>query len=942
PVSGWQQVFDRVGMTLHLPYGYRLIAAPGADRASGSWLSGWTLLDVFLAAMLVLLASRLLGWAGAGLAAAYLLFGYQEDGAPVWTLLVVLALGLLARALPPGRLMRFAQGLRVLTVLVLLIVAVPFCAGQLRQALYPQLENSQAGFVGGLGVASKVAMQAQPGGAGAVSDMPADTVASMAPPPAPAPLEEMQARANASTSERLDTRVVTGSNLRPAELISKYSQSTVVQTGAGEPGWQIGNRYNLNWSGPVLADQQVSLVIAPPWLVRPLRVLLVGLLGMLLWRLLGATPWRRPSAAGTATGLALVCASLLSVPFARAADYPSDALLQQLQARVTEAPPCIPNCVSIASAEVSAGGAQLRVNLEIHALARVAVPVPIDDTAVLLRNVMIDGRTIDAMERSDYARIAVDQGVHQVGLVYAVAGDRVALSFPMLPARVVFSGAEWQASGLDEDRLMSGTLNLVRLRTSAGQSVQPTAQQFPPYVNLRRFLYLDLNWRIENNVYRMAPRQGGFTTHLPLLPGEHVTTPGLKASDGKVTVALADNEGELKWDSVLEQAETITLEAPDLADHREEWLIIVSPTWHVEFSGVPEIVQQQNGFPDDYHAHQFYPLPGESLTLHISRPEPVAGPSRAIDHLWLSSEFGLRAQTHVLQFDLRASQGGEQVIQLPGTTELLGVTRARSPLTLRPIDGKLRLPVSPGTQQYEVRFRESIPVGVSLATPVVTLGLPAANINLIATLPNDRWLLAAFGPAVGPAVLFWGELVVAIALAWLLARWRRGPLRFHHWLLLVLGFSTFSWLALLVVVGWLLALDWRRRSAPQRNWLFNLVQIGLALLSVIALVCLFESIRNGLLGSPDMVVRGNGSFGNHLQWFADRSTDALPTASVVSLPLWVYNLVMLFWALWLAWAVVGWLRQGFAAWMSGGYWRPWRVARPESAIDLPQTPPPPA
>jgi hypothetical protein len=220
--------------------------------------------------------------------------------------------------------------------------------------------------------------------------------------------------------------------------------------------------------------------------------------------------------------------------------------------------------------------------------------------------------------------------------------------------------------------------------------------------------------------------------------------------------------------------------------------------------------------------------------------------------------------------------------------------------------------------------------------------LPAANITLAINLPADRWLLAAFGPPVGPAVLFWGELLVAIVLAWLLSRWRKGNLRFHHWLLLVVGFSTFSWIALLVVAGWLFALDWRARAEFKTNWTFNLVQLGLAVLSLIALVCLFESIRNGLLGSPDMVVRGNGSWAGKLLWFADRSGDMLPAASVLSLPLWIYNLAMLVWALWLAWAVVGWLRRGFAAWMSGGYWRPWRVAAPEPAIDMPPQPPPAA
>ncbi|MCB1577038.1 MAG: hypothetical protein KDI81_06755, partial [Xanthomonadales bacterium] len=344
---------------------------------------------------------------------------------------------------------------------------------------------------------------------------------------------------------------------------------------------------------------------------------------------------------------------------------------------------------------------------------------------------------------------------------------------------------------------------------------------------------------------------------------------------------------------------------------------------------------------DGFHEFEFHPLPGETLTVHVTKPAAVEGATRAIDRLNLASEFGLRARSYTLQFDLRASQGGDQVIALPAEAELLGVSRDGASIGARILDGKLSLPVNPGLQKFQVRLRENAPMSTHVATPPIALGLPAANIALEISLPNDRWLLAAFGPAVGPAVLFWGELVVAIVLAWLLSRWRKGRLRFHHWLLLVLGFSTFSWLALVVVVAWLFALDWRGRNAPETNWHFNLVQLGLAVLSLVALVCLFESIRNGLLGSPDMVVRGNGSWANHLQWFADRSSDALPTASVISLPLWVYNLIMLVWALWLAWAVVGWLRRGFAAWMNGGYWRPWRRPAEPADIDLPSRPPPP-
>ncbi len=95
---------------LHLPYGYRLLGAPGADRARGSWISAWTLLDVFIAAVLTLLAWRLFGALG-GIAARSLSgAGLSGNRSPLWSLLAAVALALIARALPSGGLRSVPNG----------------------------------------------------------------------------------------------------------------------------------------------------------------------------------------------------------------------------------------------------------------------------------------------------------------------------------------------------------------------------------------------------------------------------------------------------------------------------------------------------------------------------------------------------------------------------------------------------------------------------------------------------------------------------------------------------------------------------------------------------------------------------------------------------------------------------------------------------------------
>jgi len=180
-------------------------------------------------------------------------------------------------------------------------------------------------------------------------------------------------------------------------------------------------------------------------------------------------------------------------------------------------------------------------------------------------------------------------------------------------------------------------------------------------------------------------------------------------------------------------------------------------------------------------------------------------------------------------------------------------------------------------------------------------------------------------------VLYWPELALMVLIAVALARLRRTPLRIHEWILLGLGFSTVSWLALMVVTVWLLALDWRARDSTRiaSHW-FNLAQLALVLLSLVALWNLFAGIHSGLLGDPSMYVSGNGSTDRSLVWFHDRSGGAMPHAAVITLPLLAYKIAMLAWALWLATALLRWLRWGVDAWLLGGYWH--RNPNPSASI----------
>ncbi|MDR1935461.1 MAG: hypothetical protein LBS49_07755 [Candidatus Accumulibacter sp.] len=997
PVTGWRQSFDSVDTVLHLPYGYRLIAAPGADRVSANtWVEQWTILDIFLAAFFTLLAWKLLGKMGGLAAAAYLALAMPEAFAPVHAFAAVLILALLRQAVPEGRLRGLLRLGERTALLCLVLAAVVFIPIQIRWALYPQLETSR-GMAGigrmaanmtmgpvGLGqvmepqeiMARAPRPEAQPAPPAPRASRERARARPMEPPDtdamaaAPAPTASAPRMASASRSQgRGSEREVETMDLGKAASAARprYAQSTVTQTGGGEPAWHLGQTYRLHWSGPVLEAQEVRFLVSPPWLTRLLRVLMIGLLAALVWRLVrlafppGASPaaglspaprYLSPESSGACLAVLLAAALAFSAPAAAEAGdaFPSAELLEELRARLLAAPKCAPACVDLPGARLEAEARTLRAVLTAHVQEASSLALPEPDEHATLRAVRVDGEDRPALRFQGRSYLALPRGIHHVQLEYALSGDTASLGFPLRPARIEFASERWQVEGINENRLLGETLNFsLAAAPPSGEkgaeenekaATERAAQQFPPFVQVRRNFDFGLDWSVGTEVWRIAPAEGGFTLPVPLLPGEHVTTPEVKVQDGRALAVFAAKTEAAAWSARLDKTERVELVAPPLSERAETWRVSVSPSWHLEWSGVPVTLSRDG----DQAVFEFHPLPGERLTLTLTQPLKTEGGSRAIDQARLGSFIGQHASDFTLEFTLRASQGGDHAIVLPPELEVLDVQRDGTRLNLQARENRLSLPVSPGTQSYAIVMRRQGDAGVSSTSPAIDLGLPAANIDLLMTLGERRWILAARGPAIGPAVLYWGELAAALVAALLLARSGWSSIGRRDGFLLVLGFSTFSWTTLLFIVLWLLLIDWRARPGAGADWpagKFNAMQVGIVALTVAMLARLVSTVSSGLLSVPDMGIDGYGSRAGRLQWFADRSEALLPTVQVFSLPVWVYRVLMLAWTLWLAYILIHWLKRGLAAWLKDGYWKKiewWKKSRQETLAENPEEP----
>jgi hypothetical protein len=901
PAVGWAHDFASVTGHLMLPPGWRVIHASGVDRPMPTWLEHWTMLEIFLALITALAVSRLHGrvWGAVALVALVLL--YPEPGAPHYAWLFVLGADALARLIPEGRMRTVARALGLVAAVALVIIAVPFAVTHLRAAMYPSLEL----------------------GAFAMPRAGLATPASRA----PEQLGQKLAPESAAEGRMKARRMEVDESFSSSTSYYEQVPGALVSTGPGLPAWQW-REVELSWAGPVARAQELRLWLVPPWLNFALGFVRVGLLALLAVVVFGlhrgVSAWRdrlRGDGGAAAALLALVLSSLLLAPAARAADFPPKELLDSLAARLSEKPECAPGCVTSPRLVLEVEAETARVRVELHAAAYAAAPLPGGAADWLPETVSVDGAPAAGLARDANGGLWLElaPGVHQVVLEGRLPPrEAVQIPLPLRPARVEARVNGWLLSGVDASGRPEASLQLARPDRPATARAELEPTELPPFARVTRVLHLGLVWTVETRVDRVSPPTGALFVAVPLLTGESVTTDSVRVENAKAQVSLAPGVASAGWTSSLVEAPKLALRAPNDVPWTEVWALDVSPVWHAEVTGIAPLAPAGDV---PLRARRWQPWPGESLEIALSRPQPSSGPTLTLDRAALHLAPGLRGYEATLDISLRASRGDTHTLTLPEGAELLSVAVDGTRLPIALVGRHLVLPVQPGSHSAEIAWRAPRGIGFVTRTPSVDVGAPVVNTELELDVSRDRWVWFVGGPRLGPAVLYWSLLAVAGLLAFGLSRSRLTPLGVASWFLLFVGLSQVPIYLALVVAGWLVALGWRRAHALADAGIFDFVQIVLAMWTAAALGCLVIAVHQGLLGLPEMQISGNGSSGSLLRWYQDRSASELPTAWAVSVPLLVYRFAMLAWALWLAVALLRWLRWGWDSFSSGGAWR---------------------
>lgn len=938
PAIGWHRDVNQLKTILHLPPGWKLLNVMGVDKVSNAWLRNWNLLDLFLVLLIGLSVFKLLGVRWGLFALLTLVLTYQEPSAPVYSWLAVLAgLGVL-RVIPEGAAMLWVKGYTVFFLFVLMVIAIPFIATQLQTAVYPQLnppdtwvqpqsDRSKALVMEGMADSSNMV-------GGALSD--AREIMS-------APMQAMK-----STVESVLPKV-------RQEAMKTYDPNAKIQTGPGVPHW-AWQGIEMNWQGPVSSDHAIRLWIMPAWIVSIMKFIQVFLvLGLIvgLTRAVYARYKKDQQEDGRSKSgmLGGSVANVFVIPFIMlvlnalpmqdaSAEVPDPTTLQELRDYLLQAPKCMPNCADYQKAHISIQSGLLTVRLMIQAVEAVAVPLPHHEKGWGLDTILVDGHSASALKKDEQGHlwIYLEKGTHEILMSGKVdTAPQFEIAFSLVPKMVsvdIDKSEAWSVSGLTEERLIGQSLQFNRTAVVTENSLKDNSQslsprEMPVFVSLTRTIRLGLDWEVMNEINRISPQSGVIHISIPLLKDEKILSSNVKVINNQAQIQLSAGQARAVWYTKLPITPLLQLSANDSANVKEIWQLQASPIWHVQFKGIPLIHQQSNV---GQWLPVWHPWPKEQLEIEVLKPEALAGNTLTIDSSRYTIVPGKRKSEYELEVMLRSSQGGQHYFDLPEAISIQDVLINDVSQAINLEKNRVNFPIHPGEQNVKLRWQTADALKSLLVSPLILLNSQSSNHVTQIDMSKDRWILFLGGPEIGPVVRYWAVLFLTVIIAIALGRSGLTPLATWQWLLLGLGVTLSTPLSALAVIAWFIVLQLRSKYSYRMNTVvFQLSQISIVILTAIFVISLLLCITNGLLGNPQMQLSAPQTglvYSNfmmdakyQLQWYQDQVHSSVPNVWILSIPLFVYRLLMLVWALWLAFSLLKWFQWAWLCFSKDGLWK---------------------
>jgi len=892
PANGWDEKFKSISTILNLPPVWGLFASFGSDNKTTAWIDKWDLMDIFLVLLMSIAIYQLYGIKWAIPATVFAILFWHETDAPTTIWLFILALVATLRMLEGGRLAKVLKIILAVIVAITVLQVLNFSVHEIRTALYPQLEKSNYTYSSDNYDRGLVAYESiQP---------------------------------NRRYKKDMKNSVVQSSDKYKKYPKNSYNQiimqnridpNAVVQTGIGEPKWHW-HSYNFSWQSSVDSNERLKLWLISPTLHKIWNIVnIFGMLFLLYMLLYEFIEVIKPKISNSGTkAITLLVVLLLFSPSKIDADIPTDKMLTELKSRLTTPPVCLPNCSSMQNIELKIEDNILQIDISISAGANISVPLIGNRHSWLPQSVMVDNKkaTNIRLDNRGGLWIVLTKGVHLVQLRGVIKGQQITLSSP-LPIR------NFKSTSSDLWRISSDKKSYIEISSLAQIEKKRTQKsQIEPLVEIKRTFYFGQRWYIDTEVKLLNRIDKPYSFAYPLLANESVLDKEIETKENQVLLHLENANSHYKWRSSLPISSNLELKAIDTNQIVEIWQMDVSSIWNIKYSGIEPISQKSI---DNILLPNFKPWHSERLKLSLEKAQAVKGENLTIESSKIKIVQSAKYRDVTLNLKIKSSKASQYKITLKGIKEINPTIIDNQTHYLKISNSQITIPLQAKEQSVQISYREEYSSGMSYHFPTIDLAKESSNNTLELKLPQNRWILWTHGTLLAPAVLLWGVIFALLIFAIILGRVEGTPLRSRDWLLLGIGVSSSSFMIMLPIVIWIFTLRFREKQGDKLvGWRRNIIQVLLVILTIISISTIIGAVSVGLLGNPDMMIAGNGSYGNFLNWYSDRIFGVLPEPTVISVSIWYYRLLMLLWSIWVAFALIRWLKWAWGVFSQGDIW----------------------
>ncbi|CAA6822769.1 MAG: Unknown protein, partial [uncultured Sulfurovum sp.] len=871
PANGWDEKFSTVSTMLNLPPGWQLFAAFGSDNKTTAWLDKWNLMDIFLVLLLGIAIYQLYGLKWAVPATLFLILLWHEHDAPTIIWLFVLALVAMLRVINEGRLKKVLKFFMFAAIAIAVLQVLSFAVYEIRTALYPQLEREHYNSFSDdryyeretkrefqQQVQNEVLMDEEIVMAPNVQQMPRSKSAY-----APSPKKPYAKKLKEKDYSQI--------------MQNRIDPNAVVQTGVAKPKWEW-HAHRFSWQSGVGSDDRLELWLISPIMNKFLKVLnIVGMLFLLYMFLREFGRSMMPSikeniGLGQTAKMALFVSLLAFSPNTLKAEMPSEKMLLELKEKLMVTPACLPHCASMQQLEVEINDELMRVTMNISAAQKIAVPILGNRNSWLPEKVMVNGSKAAHLnlDSSGGLWVMLTKGVHEVVLSGSIQGHHQI----MLSSRLAIhnfsssvNNAMWRVGSDHKSYVEISNLNIENQKAKEASKIEPL-------VEVERTFYFGQRWYVDTKVKLLNKIDKPYSLMYDLLESESILNKEIEVKANQAILHLSNKKRTYSWRSSLPITKELDLKASSQNQLLEVWQMDIASIWDMNYKGIEPIEQLKVGAT---LMPRFKPWDDEVLTLSLEKAKAVKGESLTIESSKVKFSQSTRYRDVTLDLSLKSSQAGQYVITLNSAKELKPTIIDGRTHYLKISEGKVSIPLQAKAQKVKLSWREERGADVQYAFSNIDLGKASTNNNIGLTLPQNRWILWTSGPVLGPAILLWGVLLAVLLFAIILGRIKGSPLKTRDWLLLGVGVSTTSVMIMLPIIVWIFTLRFRElKGDVLAGWKRNLTQVALVLLTFIAIGTIIGAVSVGLLGNPEMMIAGNNSYGNHLNWYSDRIGGTVP------------------------------------------------------------------